>query len=193
MVKSNATVKLMYRGFVISLNAEKRSSGGKSVHTHVFYHVPKLKPDYADKIDDRTCIETQNGEVECVSTQDTIGSVEASRLTASKLYYPSEDNSDKQGIIASWMPFIGSKEENTETSLLTMIRETINEVQSNIDEYIEAHSVVKISEDEVMHGLEQSVSEPLSGIDVSTPNINTDTSYDNVRPSSKKIAEELSI
>lgn len=193
MVESKASVKIMYRGFVISLNAYNKSSGEKSVHTHIRYHIPKLKPDYADMIDDRKYIETQNGEVECMSTRDTIGAMEADRLTERKYYRPSYDDSNEKTTIPSWVPFIGSEEENNiDPCLSTMIREVVDKVQSNIDEYIEAHTVVEISEDEVRHGLEQSVSEPLDNINVSTPNMNTDTSYDDVRPDSKKIAEKLS-
>lgn len=191
MVESTAEVNLMYRGFVVKVRASKKSNGRKSVHTHINYHIPELKPKHAKHIDKRKQIETQEGEIECMRTYDTIGPVKCDKLTVSKYYRPSYEE-DSTGILPSWIPVIGSKKStNPEPAISTMVRDAIEDVESNIDEYIEAHSLVEVSKNEVLHGLEQSVSEPLSTVEVNKPEMNTDTSYDRVRPNASEISEEL--
>jgi hypothetical protein len=166
MVESTAEVNLMYRGFVVKVRASKKSDGQKSVHTHINYHIPELKPEHAEYIDKRKQIETREGEIECMRTYDTIGPIESDRLTVSKYYRPSYEK-DSDGILPSWIPVLGSKEStNPEPAISTMVRDAIEDVESNIDEYIEAHTLVEVSKNEVLHGLEQSVSEPLSTVEV---------------------------
>lgn len=191
MVESTAEVGLMYRGFVIEVHAKKDSSGEKSIFTYINYHVPELKPRYADYVDEREMVETQEGEVECMRTYDTIGPIEADRLTVSKFYRPSDED-EGGNFIPSWVPVIGgSGKDDPEPAISNMVCEAVLEVQDNIDEYIEAHSLVEVSKEEVLHGLEQSVSKPIDGVEVSTPEMNTDASYDDVRPSEGEIAREL--
>lgn len=181
----------MYRGFVVKVRASKKSDGQKSVHTHINYHIPELKPEHAEYIDKRKQIETREGEIECMRTYDTIGPIESDRLTVSKYYRPSYEK-DSDGILPSWIPVLGSKEStNPEPAISTMVRDAIEDVESNIDEYIEAHTLVEVSKNEVLHGLEQSVSEPLSTVEVNTPEMNSDSSYDGVRPNASDISEEL--
>lgn len=193
MVKSTAETNLMYRGFIIKVRASKESDGCKSVHTHIRYHIPELKPKYAKHVDKREQIETQEGEIECMRTYDTIGPVEADSLTVSRYHNPSFDNNDS-GMFPSWIPVIGSEDTtNPEPAISTMVREVVEGVESNIDEYIRAHSLVEVSKDEVMHGLEQSVSEPLSDVEVNTPQMNTDSEYDSIRPNVDEISEELAL
>jgi hypothetical protein len=70
-----------------------------------------------------------------------------------------------------------------------MVRDAIEDVESNINEYIEVHSLVEVLKNEVLHGLEHSVSE--STVEVNTPEMNTDSSYDRVRPNAGEIPEKL--
>lgn len=60
----------------------------KTVHTFINYHVPELKPEYAEQIDKRNVINTQDGEIECMRTYDTIGSRKAEALTEVEYYDP---------------------------------------------------------------------------------------------------------
>lgn len=144
-------------------------------------------------MDKRKQIETQEGEIECMRTYDTIGPMEADSLTTTKLHFPSDDDDDS-GNIPSWIPIFGSNSSpNPEPAISTMVREAVNTVESNIDDYIEAHSLVEVSKEEFLHGLEQSASEPLSDVTVNTPQINTDTTYDDIRPNVDEISEALGL
>lgn len=86
---------------------------------------------------------------------------------------------------------ISSSDENSSPSLSTMIRDVIESVQDNIDNYIEAHSSCEISKDEVRHGLEQSLSKPINDIKVYNPSMNTNTLHDSVRPNISEIENKL--
>lgn len=189
MVESKAEVNIMYRGFIIDLRVSKESNGEKSVYTSINYHVPELKPEYAEQIDKRKMIETQNGKIECMRTYDTIGPHEAEGLTENWYYNPKYDEEDES--LLSRFFSITSSDDNSSPSLSKMIRDVIESVQNNIDNYIEAHSLVEISKDEVRHGLEQSLSEPMGDVKVHTPNMNTETSYDSVRPNISEIENKL--
>lgn len=191
MVESKAKVNIMYRGFIINLRVSKDSNGEKSVYTSIDYHVPELKPEYAEKIDKRKTIETQNGDIECMRTYDTIRTREVEKLCENWFYNPKYDDKKDKSILSKWLSIGSSDSNNTSPALSTMIREVMESIQTNIDDYIEAHSLVEISKDEVKHGLEQSLSTPMNDVKVNTPNMNTDTSYDSVRPDISKIENKL--
>lgn len=190
MVESVAKSSILYRGFVIRLNVTKRSSGERSVHTHINYHVPEIKPKSAERFDKRKSIETTEGGIECMRTYDTIGPVESDRLTTSEYYNPRHDT-DESGIIPSWIPIFGGKSDNSPPLLSHMVRNVLQGTQENIDDYIANHAVVDIDPNEIRHGIEQAISEPMNGVEVSTPEMNSDSEYDEIRPEPHRIAEKL--
>ena len=132
MVESVAKVNIMYRGFVIDLHISRKSNGRKGVYTSIRYHVPDLKPKYAERIEDRKTVETQNGEIECMKVSDTIGYHKTERLKRDWYYNPKFDEEDKT--LLSKLPFIGS--DNIPPNLSKMIPEVVESVQDKIDEYI---------------------------------------------------------
>jgi hypothetical protein len=72
MVESTAKVNLMYRRFIFKVRVSKKSNGRKSVHTQINYNVPELEPKYSKHIDKRKQIETQESEIECMRTIQSV-------------------------------------------------------------------------------------------------------------------------
>lgn len=189
MVESKAEANVLYRGFVIKVSATKESSGRKMVHTHIRYHVPELKPELAERVEKREIVETDQGEIECMRTYDTIGPIETDRLTCGKYYRPSDEEDEKS--LIDYIPLL-ENDDTTPKALSTLVRESLEETQSNIDAYIANHSTVEINKQEFRHGLEQSLAEPMSEVKISTPEMNSDSEFDKARPEPERISRQLS-
>lgn len=190
MVESTAETQVMYRGFIMTVRAKKDSNGSKSAYIHIRHHIPELKPKHAENIDRRETVETQDGEIECMKIYDTIGPIEADRLAASEFYDPRFDEPEL-GTLDSILSMLGIDRTEPEPSLSCLVRDAVQETQDRIDAYIQNHSLVEVNAEEVKHGLEQSISTPLSDVEVHTPEMNTETEYDSVRPEAEVLNQQL--